>query len=91
VITFEVNTEVDEYIESSLHMVGGDASAITDANGYWYKELIRSSEFETLRTYKFKYGVTDSWERDKISGSEIILTVPDADNSNITGNLTQAA
>lgn len=90
-ITVELNIKANEYCEAAKHLIGGVATATTDANGYWIIELIRSSEFEGAGEYVFGYKKGTTWERNKLSGAKMILTVPDSDNVNVAELFEAAA
>lgn len=93
VVSFKPFREDLEYREASGRVIGITVSKTTDVNGFFSANLIFSSAFETDALNPMQYQVTIALPNSdgtytEIAGSEILLTVPDLAQINITDQLT---
>ena len=93
-VEFSLVREAKRYTEASNAIIEKKIVVLTDANGYFESNLIRSSEFEDP-TMKYMLSITleaSELETSEISTSTAIeFTVPDATTKDITDILTQVA
>lgn len=91
-VTFSLVRTSKVYKEAASAIIEKSKVVLTDVNGYFAANLIRSSQYEvTTQTYR----ITIIKEADELNtssiseGVDITFTVPDQDNLNITGQLNQ--
>jgi hypothetical protein len=79
-------TLTTEYSEAASSIIGKPVTVLTDVNGYFEKNLIRSSEFSPEAVYTIS--VTKKVDKLRLStlssGSLLEFSVPDADNKDMT-------
>lgn len=91
-VTFSLVRTKKTYKEASSAIIEKSVSVITDSNGYFEIDLIRSSEYEGSGTYKIVIvKEADSLETSTDSESDVLsFSVPDSIDKNITDLLTSA-
>ena len=87
---FSLNTKSNKYAEANGNVVSTvPVSVLTDVNGYFEIELIRSSEFELPLDYKLEMTIDTSTTITKLGSRPIYFTVPDLETQDITDLITQ--
>lgn len=83
-VSFEMNENSSIYNEGGANvMYSGPVAVVTDVNGYFSTNLIRSSEMSPTMSYKVKI-TKDNISIRKVGTGKIVFEVPDAATKDIT-------
>lgn len=90
-VDIEPNRDISEYVEAADRIIGRVATRTSDANGFVSFNLIKSKEFEPSDfQYKLTYRLPNEIKTEALGSSEIIFTVDDVPEQNITDQIIAA-